>query len=128
MSKSFKQKAIDSMTLSELEHGRTKLQTEDIVGKTLTIDKFDIVDVENPTDDEPNKRMYYCVLVFKELPDNFYNGGLILTKMIATWLEDYETLQECQEAYDAEKDKVQIKATMSKTEKSKNNLVKIELV
>lgn len=116
------------MTLSELEHGRTKLQTEDIVGKTLTISKFDIVDVENPTDDNPNNRMRYCVLVFEELPDNFYNGGLILTKMIDSWVEDYESLEQCQDAYDAEKEKVQIQASMSKTEKSKNNLVKIELI
>lgn len=126
MGKSFKQKAVDSMTLSELEHGRTKLDTESIVGKELTIDKFDIVDVENP--DSESGRMRYCVLVFKELPDNFYNGGLILTKMVDSWLEDYESIAECQAAYDVEKDKVKIKAVMSKTNKNNKNLVKIELV
>lgn len=128
MAKSFKQKAVDSMTLSELEHGRTKLDTDTIVGKELTIDKFDIVDVAAPDDENPSKRMHYCVLVFKELPDNFYNGGLVLTKMIDSWLEDYESVESCQKAYDAEKEKIKIKAVMSKTNKNNKNLVKIELL
>lgn len=128
MAKSFKQKAVDSMTLSELEHGRTKLDTDNIIGKELTIDKFDIVDVEAPDDNDSNKRMRYCVLVFKELPDNFYNGGLILTKMIDSWLEDYPTIKECQKAYDDSKEKVKIKAVMSKTNKNNKNLVKIEVL
>lgn len=126
MGKSFKQKAVDSMTLSELEHGRTKLDTEAIVGKELTIDKFDIVDVEAP--DTESGRMHYCVLVFKELPDNFYNGGLILTKMIESWVEDYETIAECQAAYDAEKEKVKVRAVMSKNNKKDKNLVKIDIL
>lgn len=126
MAKSFKQAALDSMTLSILEHGRTKLSTEDIVGKTLTIDQFDIVDAE--TGDPDNPRMRYGVFVFKELPDNFYNGGLILTKMIDSWVEEYQSLDECQKAYAQEKDKVRIKAAMGKTEKSKNNLLKVEIL
>lgn len=126
MAKSFKQKALDSMTLSELEHGRTKLDTESIIGKKLTIDKFDIVDVENP--DAESGRMHYCVLVFKEMPEHFYNGGLILTKMVESWLEDFESVEQCQAAYDADSDKVKIHASMSKTNKNNKNLVKIDIV
>ena len=126
MGKSFREKAVDSMTLSELEHGRAKLDTDSIVGKELTVDKFDIVDVEAP--DTESGRMRYGVIVFKELPDNFYNCGLILTKMIDSWCEDYDSLQDCQKAYEAEKDKVKIKAVMCKTNKNNKNLVKIEVV
>lgn len=118
--KSFKTIAMESMTLSDLQNGREPLKTSDITGQALTILDFDMIYASEAK---------YCCLIFNEAPDKYYNGGLILTKMVESWIDEYGgDFEEAREAYANSDDKVVISLTETKTKKGNNNLVTVEIL
>lgn len=73
-----KERAVKLTVLSSLMEGREKLDTDAIIGKTLTIKNADIVVTE--------QARYGCV-VFKEYEHHYYNTGMVLTKIIDDWYD-----------------------------------------
>lgn len=73
-----KERAQKLTVLSSLMEGREKLDTDAIIGKTLTIKNADMVVTE--------QARYGCV-VFKEYEHHYYNTGMVLTKIIDDWLD-----------------------------------------
>lgn len=79
----FKKTAIESQFLSPLMAGRKKLTTAELLEKALTIIEFDCVNASKD-DDSPN----FAVLVFEELPDYYYCGGIVLQQICKNWEKD----------------------------------------
>lgn len=117
----FRQAALDSMSMSRLHEGREKLETEDIVGKPLTIEDFDIAVMGDGT--------AFAVFTFTEQSGKYYNGGLVLTKMVQAWCDMYGSLESAVEAYKNEVDKVTIQLTMGKVKSDKTkSLVTVDIL
>lgn len=127
----FKKIAQDSTVLCKLQSGRTKLDTEDVVGKTLTIVAFDFAPKFDKNggpiiDDTTGEAETYGVLVFAEMPDKYYNVGIVFTKVCHAWMVGYDTPEEASADLEAEGG-VQVAFTMGKT-KGGNNLVNVEII
>lgn len=129
-----KERAVKLTVLSSLMEGREKLDTDAIIGKTLTIKNADIVVTE--------QARYGCV-VFEEYEHHYYNTGMVLTKIIDDWFdvatdkagdmdrEDISTFDVLQEMLSMEK--VQCRFTKetssTKTEDGKpKKYVKVEIL
>lgn len=119
-------------SLSPIMIGRTKLDTEDIVDKDLTVIAFDFAPkfdksgnpVVNPTTGEVET---FGVVVFKEHPDKFYCVGTIFTQVCHVWADDYEGDIETANS-DLEKEGgVVVRFTHSRTKKG-NNIVSVEIL
>lgn len=117
----FRSVAEESMVLSRLHNGNEKVETDDILDKVLTINDFDIAVSDSAT---------YAVFTFDEMPGRFYNGGLILTKMVMAWIDGADGIDAAVEEYQKlkEKDRVKIRLKAGKAASSKNNLTLVELV
>ena len=75
----FLESAKSALSLSPVMEGREKLDTEDLLGdERLTIDEFDIVSLDGKQ---------FGVCHFVEYPNNYYNGGAILTKLFQNWAD-----------------------------------------
>lgn len=61
---------------SILTVGRTKVDTNDIVGVELTMRDFDFVEYVDKTAD---KTVIYPVVIFDEMPESYYCGGKSLS-------------------------------------------------
>ena len=127
----FKKIAQDSTVLCKLQSGRTKLDTEDVLGKTLTITAFDFAPKFDKNgaliiDDSTGEVETYGVLVFAEMPDKYYNVGVVFTKVCHAWMAGYETPEEASVDLEAEGG-VQVEFIMGKTKGGKN-LVTVEIV
>lgn len=122
MAINFKAIAENELTLSHLMNGRQQLKTEDVIGRSLTINAFDMV-CATIKGEEKN----FCVVTFSELPDNYYNGGALLYKMCSAWAAacggDIEVASEALRKSGG----VQVKFSETKT-KSGNNLTSIEII
>lgn len=110
--KSIAQKTI---TISELYTERTALTTEELLGKELTIQLVDLVDTSDSQ---------YSVCVFKECPTKFYNGGLILTKIIKSWILEAGSASAVNDML--AKEDVHIVLNLEKT-RSKNSIVTVKV-
>lgn len=115
----FRASAIKETTLSDLMVGRTQLTTDDIVGETLTVEEFDIIAMNGKQ---------YAIVVFKEYPDRYYNGGMVLTKIVLNWIADFDgdiiaTSEALQKSGG-----VQFKFNVGKTKDGKRNLTTVEVV
>lgn len=118
--KTFKQIAQDSTQLSDLYNNRKKIDTQDVINKELTIVDFDLIEIDDSV---------FCCMIFEELDGFFYNGGMILTKMVKQWADAFGGLEEARNAYKSEpKERVKIRLTETKAKKSKNNLVTVETI
>ena len=119
MAYNFKASAIKETTLSDLMVGRTQLTTEDIVGETLTVEEFDIIAMNGKQ---------YAIVVFKEYPDRYYNGGMVLTKICLNWIDDFDgDIIATSEAL-KKSGGVTFKFNTGKTKDGKRNLTTIEVV
>ena len=121
----FKAIASRSLSASVLMENREKVDTSDVVGKNLTIEDFDIVEYV----DGEGKNVHYAVVIFAEMPDKYYQGGYVLTRMIDDIVEDFDNLlEEAREQYSvASNDRICIRLTESKTKGGKN-LTKVEVI
>lgn len=131
MSFNFKQVAQENTLLSAIMVGRNKLETEDILGKELTIVGFDFAPkfdqsgkpVVDPSTGEADT---FGVVVFAEHPDSYYCVGAVFTKVCHAWAAPFTSAQEASEALAAEGG-VRVKFTPSKTKKG-NNLTAVEIL
>ena len=117
----FRKIAIDELSLSPLMSGREQLKTEDLIGQTVTVYAFDfatIVDkgVENT----------FPVLLLRELPNHYYNGGALLSKLCQAWAAYGGDVEKASEELEAEGG-VQLRFTATKT-RSGNNLTAVDVI
>lgn len=120
--KDFKKIAVDELSLSPLMAGREQIKTDELVGKEVTIVAFDFATI---TDEGEEKT--FPVLLLKELPEKYYNGGVLLSKLCQAWASEYDGDVEAASA-DLEKSggvKLRFKATKTK---SGRNLTSVEVV
>lgn len=94
----------------------TKLQTESIINKTLTITDFDIIHNRKKNSD-------FCIVVFKEYENCYYMGGMVLTSLLKSLLEEEnaEALAEFKQSGFSVK-------FLQKTSKTDNKYISLELV
>lgn len=131
MSFNFKKVAQENTLLSAIMVGREKLETEDILGKELTIIGFDFapkfdqhgMPVADPSTGEVDT---FGVVVFAEYPDKYYCVGAVFTKVCHAWAAGFDSPQEASEALAAEGG-VRVRFTASKTKKG-NNLTAVDIL
>lgn len=61
---------------SPLMEGRRKLETEDVCGIELTLRDFDVISYE-----QAGKTVIYPVVIFDEINDGYYQGGMQLRRL-----------------------------------------------
>ena len=118
----FKQIAQNELSLSHLMSGREQLKTEDLVGKTVTVIAFDFASIIDKGEEKT-----FPVLLLKEYPDHYYNGGTLLSKLCQAWAAEYDGDVESASTDLYNSGGVQLKFKNAKT-KSGNNLTSIEVV
>lgn len=118
----FKKMAQDELSLSPLMAGRDQIKTEDLVGQTVTVTGFDFATI---TDMGVEKT--FPVLLLKEYPDRYYNGGALLSKLCRCWADAYDGDIEAASADLEAEGGVQLKFTATKT-KTGNNLTAVDVV
>ena len=118
----FKKMAQDELSLSPLMAGRDQIKTEDLIGQTVTVTGFDFATI---TDKGVEKT--FPVLLLKEYPDRYYNGGALLSKLCRCWADAYDGDIEAASDDLAAEGGVQLKFTATKT-KSGNNLTAVDVV
>ena len=122
MANKFKEIAVKELSLSPLMAGRDQLKTEDLIGQTVTVYAFDFATI---TDKGVEKT--FPVLLLKEYPDKYYNGGTLLSKLCMAWASEFDgDVEAASEALSAEGG-VQLKFTATKT-KSGNNLTAVDVL
>lgn len=119
MAYNFKESAIKETTLSELMNDRIQLTTDDIAGRVLTVVNFDIIATNGKQ---------YAIVIFKEFPDNYYNGGMVLTKIVVNWVNDFDGDITGASTALAKAGGVQFKFNTGKTKDGKRNLTTVEVV
>ena len=127
----FKKIAQDTTVLCPLMSGREKLDTDDVVGKKFTIVAFDFAPKFDKSgapivDEFTGESDVYGVLVFKEKPNNYYNVGVVFTKVCKAWMVGYDS-PEAASADLAAEGGVAVKFEMTHT-KSGNNLVNVQII
>ncbi len=129
---SFVKSAQETTSLSAIMVGRQKLETEEILGKELTIIGFDFApkfDKEGKTivDESTGEVDTFGVVVFKEMEDKYYCVGTVFTKVCHVWLADFDG--DLEKANDELKKAggVRVRFTASKTKKG-NNLTSVEVI
>lgn len=127
----FKKVAQQNTAICPLAAGRTKLKTEDVVGKKLTIIGFDFApkrDNDGSLIVDPDTGLVetYGVVVFKEKPEDYYCVGTVFSKVCRAWMDDYDTAEEAS-ADLAKEGGVAVRFVSTKT-KSGNNLVSVEII
>lgn len=118
----FKKIAQDELSLSPLMAGKEQIKTEDLIGETVTVVAFDFATI---TDKGVEKT--FPVLLLKEYPENYYNGGTLLSKLCRCWAEAYDGDIEAASNDLAREGGVQLKFSATKT-KAGNNLTAIDVV
>lgn len=130
MSFNFKKVAQENTLLSAIMVGREKLETDDIIGKEMTIVAFDFAPKfdqnGNPVVDENGVVDEFGVVVFSEMPNHYYCVGAVFTKVCKAWASAFNSAAEASEALAAEGG-VRVKFTHSKTKKG-NNLTAVEIL
>lgn len=113
----FRQAAEDSLTLSRLHKNRNKIDTADVVKYKdgLTVEDFDLIQRDDGA--------VYPVFTFEELPDVYYQSGIVGTKIVMAWAEMYnDDVLAAASAYKKDKEKVRLifAEEKCKNDKSKN--------
>lgn len=122
MSNRFKEVAQRELTLSPLMAGRAQLKTDDLIGKEVTITDFDFAVIT-----DKGEQKTYPVLLLKEYPDHYYNGGALLMKLCMAWasLADGDPEAASEELRSEGGVKLRFRATRTK---SGNNLTSVDVV
>ena len=120
--KNFREIASAELSLSHLATGRTKVDTQALIGKELTIVAFDFANI---TDEGEEK--VFPIILFKEMPANYYCGGFMLSKLCSAWAAEYDgDIESASNDLGASGGvAVRFKATRTKTG---NNLTTIEII
>lgn len=121
MAINFKEIAQSELSLSILMNGRDQIKTDDIVGREMTIEAFDFASITDKGEEKT-----FPVILFKEEPSKYYNGGNLLMKLCMAWAAAFDG--DCTEASNELKNSggCKVKFTATKT-KAGNNLTKVEV-
>lgn len=126
----FKKAAQEATLLCPVMVGREKLETEEVLGKELTIIEFGFApkfDKDGkPIVDDNGEADVFGVVVFEEYPDRYYCVGAVFTKVCKTWASAFSTTEEASEAL-RDEGGVIVKFTSSKTKKG-NNLTAVQIL
>lgn len=127
----FKKTAMENTLLSPLMVNRKKLDTDDIIGKELTITAFGFAPKfdqnGNPSIiQETGEVDTFGVVVFKEHPENYYCVGAVFTKVCKAWAAEFDSTETASEALE-KSGGVRVRFTASKTKKG-NNLTAVEIL
>ena len=118
--KNLKSTAQRATTLSDLMLDREQLTTTQLNGQTLTPIAVDIAAIQGKS---------FPVFVFSEYPDHYYNGGIILMKIVEAWLGDYEgDITALNEDLSTNTGDVRFRFREGKTKDGKNNLTTIDII
>lgn len=128
----FKKIAQDNTALCLLQSGREKIETSEVAGKKLTITAFDFAPKFDEsgkmiTNDDTGEVETYAVITFKEMPDKYYNCGVVFSKVCRAWMDGYETPAEASEDLAAEGG-VMVEFTKTKTKKTNRDVVTVEII
>lgn len=119
--KNFRDLAKKDTTLSELMENREKIQTGEVIKNFPDGITLNAVDVIKTSDAK------YPVFTFLEDSNKFYCGGVVLSKIVDTWLKAYNgDLGMCNHDL-AESGGVKVKLTERKTRDGKN-ITEVEVV
>lgn len=132
MANKFVKSAQETTSLSAIMVGRTKLETDEILGKELTIVNFDFApkfDKEGHAivDESTGEVDTFGVVVFKEMEDKYYCVGTVFTKVCKVWLADFDGDLEEANSELRKSGGVRVRFTASKTKKG-NNLTSVEVL
>lgn len=119
--KNFRDLARKATTLSELMENREKISTEDVIKNFpdgITINAVDVIKTSTAT---------YPVFTFADDNTKFYCGGIVLTKIVNMWLEEYNGDLGMLNHDLAESGGVKVKLAESKT-KDKKNVTTVEVM
>ena len=118
--KNLKAAAQKATTLSDLMLDRDQLSTDTLNGQTVTPIAVDVATLQGKT---------FPVFVFSEYPDKYYNGGLILMKIVEAWLADYDgDLSALSADLSTNTGDVRFRFRTGKTKDGKNNLTTVDII
>ena len=118
----FKKTAQDELSLSPLMAGKEQIKTDDLIGQTVTVMAFDFVTITYKGEEK-----VFPVLLLKEYPDRYYNGGTLLSKLCKCWADAYDGDIEAASLDLEHEGGVQLRFSATKT-KSGNSLTAIDVV
>ena len=122
MSVNFKKIASEELSLSPLMTGKEQVKTQELIGKELTIVAFDFATITDKGEEKT-----FPVIIFKELPDNYYNGGTLLMKLVIAWSAAFDGDVEKASDELGRSGGVAVRFRETKT-KSGNNLTSIDVL
>ena len=127
----FKQAAQESTLLCKLMQGREKLDTDDVIGKDLTIIAFDFAPKFDQqgnmvADPQTGEQDVFGVVTFKE-NEGYYCVGTVFTKVCKVWAAEYEGDVEAASRDLAAQGGVKVRFSEGKTKRG-NNLVNVEIL
>lgn len=118
----FRNVAKKETELSALMNGREKISTEDVIINTPNGVTIVAVDIVHSSEGD------YGVFHLKEYPNNFYCGGLILSKIAKSWLDEFGgDSEKCSEEL-AKSGGVKVKLAQTKTKSSKRDVTTVEVI
>ena len=120
--KNFRDLARKATTLSELMENREKISTGEVIENFpdgITLNAVDIIKTSDAT---------YPVFTFVEDSNKFYCGGIVLSKIVDTWVKEYNDDLGMLNHDLAESGGVKVKLTETKTRDGKNNITEVEVV
>lgn len=120
--KDFKKIAVNELSLSPLMAGREQIKTDDLIGQEVTVYMFDFATITDKGEEKT-----FPVLLLKEYPESYYNGGTLLMKLCRAWAAAYDGDIEAASKDLDESGGVKLRFKATKT-KSGNNLTSVEVV
>lgn len=118
----FKSIAINELSLSPLMSGREQITTDELAGKEATIIAFDFATITDKGEEKT-----FPVLLLKEYPNHYYNGGALLSKLCIAWAGAYDGDVSAASNDLESSGGVRVRFKLTKT-KSGNNLTSIEVL
>lgn len=114
-----KEIAKKTTTLSFLMEGREKIETSELVKKYkdgISVNAVDLIETSDAR---------YCTVTFAENDKLFYNGGLVMTKIVDAWLQ-HGSIEEINA--ELAKNPVKMRLTESKTKSGNKNVTIIDVL
>lgn len=118
----FRKIAQTVFSASQLQAGRTQIDTEEIIGKTLTIIAFDFAEAT-----VKGEKKVYPVILFAELPEHYYNGGTLLMNLCRVWADYFDGNVEAASEELERSGGVQVRFSTTRSQ-SGNTYTKVEVV
>lgn len=116
--------AKEATTLCELMQGKTKVDTEELLDKEITITGFDFIELKDGKTDELKR---FAVCTFAEDEGAFFFGGTVLTKICDRWAKDFDGDAEAASEALAEEGGCVIKMTEGKT-KNGRHITNVDII